>query len=140
MPRKGLVMAVPFGAWLVRRLPGATRPALALEQAPQGLFLVWAAYAGLLLEEAGRAIAPVPLHGTLVAAQNYTPGGVKVFDARTLALVADSPAEYAPGKLSRVVGLVDLPQRAARTCPRMPCHPRPAFPGDSRAGRGGTRR
>jgi len=49
MPRKGLVMAVPFGAWLVRRLPGAARPALALEQAPQGLFLVWAAYAGLLL-------------------------------------------------------------------------------------------
>lgn len=31
----------------------------------QGLPLT---YAGLLLEEAGRAIAPVPLHGTLVAA------------------------------------------------------------------------
>ncbi len=41
MPRKGLVMAVPFGAWMVRRLPGAARPALELE--PQGLFLVWAA-------------------------------------------------------------------------------------------------
>ena len=27
----------------------------------------------------------------------------------TLALVADIPAEYAPGKRSRVVGLVDLP-------------------------------
>jgi protein NirF len=49
--------------------------------------------------------------GTLVAAQNYTPGGVKVFDAHTLDLVADVPAEYAPGKLSRVVGLVDLPGR-----------------------------
>ncbi|MBL8386851.1 MAG: protein nirF [Hydrogenophaga sp.] len=49
--------------------------------------------------------------GRLVAAQNYTPGGVKVFDARTLDLVADVPAEYAPGKLSRVVGLVDLPGR-----------------------------
>lgn len=47
--------------------------------------------------------------GTLVAAQNYQPGGVKVFDAKTLALVADIPAEYAPGKLSRVVGLADLP-------------------------------
>jgi protein NirF len=47
--------------------------------------------------------------GTLVAAQNYQPGGVKVFDAKTLALVADLPAEYAPGKLSRVVGLADLP-------------------------------
>ncbi len=49
--------------------------------------------------------------GTLVAAQNYQPGGVKVFDAKTLALVADIPAEYAPGKLSRVVGLADLPGR-----------------------------
>lgn len=47
--------------------------------------------------------------GTLVAAQNYQPGGVKVFDAKTLALVADIPAEYAPGRLSRVVGLADLP-------------------------------
>jgi protein NirF len=34
-----------------------------------------------------------------------------VFDAATLALLADIPAEYAPGKLSRVVGLVDLPGR-----------------------------
>lgn len=47
--------------------------------------------------------------GRYVAAQNYTPGGVKVFDANTLDLVADIPAEYAPGKLSRVVGLVDAP-------------------------------
>lgn len=47
--------------------------------------------------------------GRYVAAQNYTPGGVKVFDAKTLTLVADIPAEYAPGKLSRVVGLVDAP-------------------------------
>lgn len=47
--------------------------------------------------------------GRYVAAQNYTPGGVKVFDANTLALVADIPAEYAPGKRSRVVGLVDAP-------------------------------
>ncbi len=47
--------------------------------------------------------------GRFVAAQNYTPGGVKVFDARTLALVADIPAEFEPGKLSKVVGLVDAP-------------------------------
>ncbi|MGE5452680.1 MAG: cytochrome D1 domain-containing protein [Acidobacteriota bacterium] len=47
--------------------------------------------------------------GRYVVAQNYTPGGVKVFDAHTLSLVADIPAEYAPGKLSRVVGLVDAP-------------------------------
>jgi protein NirF len=54
----------------------------------------------------GGAISP---DGSLVAAQNYKPGGVKVFNATTLELVADIPAEYAPGKLSRVVGLVDLP-------------------------------
>lgn len=62
--------------------------------------------------QAGNSIGgAVSADGALVAAQNYTPGGVKVFDARTLALVADIPAEYAPGKLSRVVGLVDLPGR-----------------------------
>ena len=62
--------------------------------------------------QAGNAIGgAISADGTLVAAQNYTPGGVKVFDARTLDLVADVPAEYAPGKLSRVVGLVDLPGR-----------------------------
>ena len=60
--------------------------------------------------QAGNSIGgAVSQDGTLVAAQNYQPGGVKVFDAKTLALVADIPAEYSPGKLSRVVGLADLP-------------------------------
>ena len=62
------------------------------------------------LQQAGNSIGgAISQDGTLVAAQNYTPGGIKVFDAQTLALVADIPAEYAPGKLSRVVGLADLP-------------------------------
>lgn len=62
--------------------------------------------------QAGNSIGgAISADGTLVAAQNYTPGGVKVFDATTLALVADIPAEYSAGKLSRVVGLVDLPGR-----------------------------
>jgi protein NirF len=61
------------------------------------------------LQQAGNSIGgAISQDGTLVAAQNYTPGGIKVFDAQTLALVADIPAEYAPGKLSRVVGLADL--------------------------------
>lgn len=67
--------------------------------------------------QAGNAIGgAISADGALVAAQNYTPGGVKVFDAATLALVADIPATlepgdpaYEPGKRSRVVGLVDLP-------------------------------
>ncbi len=64
------------------------------------------------LMQAGNSIGgAVSQDGTLVAAQNYQPGGVKVFDAKTLALVADIPAEFAPGRLSRVVGLADLPGR-----------------------------
>lgn len=47
--------------------------------------------------------------GKLIAVSNYEPGGVKVFRADTLAPVADIPAEYAPGKISKTVGLVDAP-------------------------------
>ncbi|MCP2226889.1 cytochrome D1 domain-containing protein [Pseudomonas mandelii] len=49
--------------------------------------------------------------GKLIAVSNYVPGGVKVFDADTLQLVADIPATpLADGsKRSRVVGLVDAP-------------------------------
>ena len=43
--------------------------------------------------------------GKLVAVSNYEPGGVKVFDAETLALVADIPAK------GKTVGLVDVPGR-----------------------------
>lgn len=66
------------------------------------------------IQQAGNSIGgAISQDGTLVAAQNYQPGGVKVFDARTLALVADIPATFdaagEPGKRSRVVGLADLP-------------------------------
>ena len=47
--------------------------------------------------------------GTLIAVSNYEPGGVRIFDAATLKPVADIPAEYAPGKYSKVIGLVDAP-------------------------------
>jgi len=47
--------------------------------------------------------------GRLVAAANYEPGGVKVFDAATLALVADIPTEFGAGGRSKVVGLADAP-------------------------------
>ena len=62
--------------------------------------------------QAGNSIGgAISADGRLVVAQNYTPGGIKVFDAATLALLADVPAEYAPGQRSRVVGLADLPGR-----------------------------
>lgn len=64
------------------------------------------------LMQAGNSIGgAISVDGTMVVAQNYTPGGIKVFDAATLALLADIPAEYESGKRSRVVGLVDLPGR-----------------------------
>ncbi len=54
--------------------------------------------------------------GSLVAVSNYSPGGVKVFNAQTLELVADIPATLINkvdknGKQvgSKVVGLVDAP-------------------------------
>jgi protein NirF len=48
--------------------------------------------------------------GRLVAAANYDPGGIKVFDADTLQLVADIPAAYGSGNArSKVVGLADAP-------------------------------
>ncbi|MCC0029236.1 MAG: protein nirF [Brucellaceae bacterium] len=52
--------------------------------------------------------------GTLVAVSNYEPGGVRVFDADTLAPVADIPAAWGEGgkALSKTIGLVDIPGRA----------------------------
>lgn len=47
--------------------------------------------------------------GKLIAAANYTPGGVKIFDAETLDLVTDIPAIDQTGKSSKVIGLVDVP-------------------------------
>ena len=47
--------------------------------------------------------------GKLVAVANYSPGGVKMFDAATLDLVADIPALDDNGKPSKVIGLVDAP-------------------------------
>jgi protein NirF len=68
------------------------------------------------VQQAGNSIGgAISQDGTLVAAQNYTPGGVRVFDARTLAPVADIPATYTAAdgstRRSRVVGLADLPGR-----------------------------
>jgi protein NirF len=48
--------------------------------------------------------------GSLVAVSNYEPGGVKIFDAGSLELVADIPAVYGNNnQQSKVIGLVDAP-------------------------------
>lgn len=60
--------------------------------------------------QAGNSIGgSISQDGRLVVAQNYAPGGLKVFDADTLEQLSEIPAEYAPGKRSKVVGLADLP-------------------------------
>lgn len=62
--------------------------------------------------QAGNSIGgAISADGSLVVAQNYQPGGIKVFDAATLELLADVPAAMPGGQRSRVVGLADLPQR-----------------------------
>ncbi|MBK7562974.1 MAG: protein nirF [Propionivibrio sp.] len=59
--------------------------------------------------QAGNSIGgSISQDGRIVVAQNYTPGGIKAFDAETLDLLSEVPAEYAPGKFSKVVGLADL--------------------------------
>jgi protein NirF len=60
--------------------------------------------------QAGNSIGgAISQDGTLVAVSNYKPGGVRVFDAETLTLVADIPAKDEFGNPSKVVGLVDAP-------------------------------
>ena len=62
--------------------------------------------------QAGNSIGgAISQDGTLIAVSNYTPGGVKIFDAHTLELVADIPASYGDNKLSKTVGLVDAPDQ-----------------------------
>jgi protein NirF len=58
--------------------------------------------------QSGNAIGgSISQDGRIVVVQNYTPGGIKAFDAGTLELLSEVPAEYAPGKFSKVVGLAD---------------------------------
>ena len=65
----------------------------------------------LRVMQAGNSIGgAISQDGRFVAAQNYVPGGVKIFKADTLELVTDIPAAYgSEGKFSKVVGLVDAP-------------------------------
>ena len=60
--------------------------------------------------QAGNSIGgAVSQDGRLIAVSNYQPGGVRIFNADTLALVADIAATDASGASSKVVGLVDAP-------------------------------
>lgn len=60
--------------------------------------------------QAGNSIGgAISQDGKLIASANYTPGGVKIFDAESLELLADIPAINEAGISSKVVGLVDAP-------------------------------
>ena len=50
--------------------------------------------------------------GSLIAVSNYVPGGVKIFSAKDLSLVADIPAtQVTKEKGAKTVGLVDAPDQ-----------------------------
>ena len=61
--------------------------------------------------QAGNSIGgAISQDGSLIAVSNYEPGGVRVFDAETLALLADiDTAPDGKAERSKVVGLVDAP-------------------------------
>lgn len=62
--------------------------------------------------QAGNAIGgAISDDGRLIAVSNYEPGGVKIFDHATLEPLHEIKAASADGKLSKTVGLVDLPGR-----------------------------
>ena len=66
------------------------------------------------IKQAGNSIGgAISQDGRYVAVSNYEPGGVRVFDSRTLEQVADVPAEYTDEEgetqQSKTVGLVDAP-------------------------------
>ena len=68
--------------------------------------------------QAGNSIGgSISQDGRLVVAQNYEPGGIKVFDAGTLELLADVPSTYgSEGKRSKVVGLGGYSRQQVRLC------------------------
>jgi len=61
--------------------------------------------------QAGNSIGgAISRDGRVVAVANYEPGGVKLFDAHTLALLAEIPATYGnEGRRAKVVGIADAP-------------------------------
>ncbi len=62
--------------------------------------------------QAGNSVGgAISQDGRLIAVSNYTPGGVKVFDAVTLDLVANIAAEFGNKLRSKVIGLVDAPEQ-----------------------------
>ncbi|MGM0639158.1 MAG: cytochrome D1 domain-containing protein [Pseudomonadota bacterium] len=68
---------------------------------------------GRIIQSGNSIGGAISQDGRFVAVGNYEPGGVKVFDVETMALVVDVPASYekADGSVdqAKVVGVVDAP-------------------------------
>ncbi|SDI96647.1 cytochrome D1 domain-containing protein [Billgrantia gudaonensis] len=68
---------------------------------------------GRIIQSGNSIGGAISQDGRYVAVGNYEPGGVKVFDAETLELVADVPADYETDEgetaQAKVVGVVDAP-------------------------------
>lgn len=62
--------------------------------------------------QAGNAIGgAISDDGQLIAVANYEPGGVRIFDAETLAPVTEIASDTGTGTRSKVVGIADAPGR-----------------------------
>jgi protein NirF len=61
--------------------------------------------------QAGNSIGgAISQDGRLIAVANYEPGGVRIFDAASLELLADIPSTYGDGKQrAKIVGIADAP-------------------------------
>ncbi len=61
--------------------------------------------------QAGNSIGgAISRDGRVIAVANYEPGGVKLFDAATLAVLSEIPSEYGnDGRRAKVVGIADAP-------------------------------
>jgi protein NirF len=63
-----------------------------------------------IVQTGNTAVGAISQDGRLIAVANDRPGGVRIFDAATLAPVVAIPAVYgSAGARSRVVGLIDVP-------------------------------
>jgi protein NirF len=64
--------------------------------------------------QAGNSVGgAISQDGRLIAVSNYTPGGVKVFNAATLELLADIPTEFGNKKTYKNIGFFVAPGGAS---------------------------
>lgn len=71
--------------------------------------LLTATIARRIMQSGNSIGGAISQNGQYVAVSNYEPGGVRIFDAGSLELVADIPAVADDGSIGKTVGLVDVP-------------------------------